>query len=99
MDRKANSLQVGSVFGKTRESVNIIAIVAAVWDELRRMYTKEWLSQTVKAAVAAMAPESVADLVVSWLQADWSKQRIVEELEQLKKDSEAWSYLQLCNNF
>jgi ectoine hydroxylase-related dioxygenase (phytanoyl-CoA dioxygenase family) len=55
MDRKANLLQMSSAFGKTMENVDSIAVVGAVWDELRKLHQEAGLSQNVKAAVAAIS--------------------------------------------
>ncbi len=40
-------------------------------------------------ATGGMAPESEVDIVVKGLQEDWSREQILEEMEQLKKASEA----------
>ncbi|PYH47628.1 phytanoyl-CoA dioxygenase family protein [Aspergillus saccharolyticus JOP 1030-1] len=40
-ERKANLLQIGSALGKTMERVDVVPVVAACWDEVRRRFDAE----------------------------------------------------------
>ncbi|PYI13401.1 PhyH-domain-containing protein [Aspergillus violaceofuscus CBS 115571] len=40
-ERRANLLQIGAAVGKTMESVDVVAVVEAVWEEVRRRFDAE----------------------------------------------------------
>jgi ectoine hydroxylase-related dioxygenase (phytanoyl-CoA dioxygenase family) len=103
--RSANLLQISSAFGKPMEMIDTYSLVEATWDSLREMHKEEGLSDRVRAFVGNAAegypfptnldrrvPETAGmapDLLIRGLNEEWSKQRVLEEMQKMRHDSRA----------
>ncbi|EXJ60425.1 hypothetical protein A1O7_04577 [Cladophialophora yegresii CBS 114405] len=53
--RSANLLQISSPFGKTMETIDTLPIIEKCWDEVRRLYKQEGMSEKISAILNAMS--------------------------------------------
>ncbi|KAL9128585.1 MAG: hypothetical protein Q9175_007493 [Cornicularia normoerica] len=55
LERSANLFQISSAVGKPKEIIDTLPLVDRCWEGLMGKYNKDWLSNGVKASVAAIA--------------------------------------------